>query len=302
MAKGSNKNNETRWWRQINQTPTKALSPEAKVRQRKFVIKTLTYSVAIILLMTILSAAVFLVNKHVLPVCLSPFSKEIENIDFESDGVLKKSHLITILKDYNGKVLMGIDIYELKEKLETIEQIKNAEIERKFPSTLIIKIKEHIPIFKIIVPNEKGKNQGYLVSDEGIIYKGYGYDPTTLKDLLYLKGVNLRKTDDGKFSRLGEIAGVRELIKLSKTSMPHLYKNWASISMEYMQFGPEAIGAFVKIITKTGMSIIFSPKGYMFQLERLDSLLTYVSQQKLDTIERIDLSINGQVAVKIARN
>lgn len=300
--KNKSSTSETRWWNKISQTPSKSLSVEGKTKRNKLFLKASAYAAVFVIALGVIGAGAYVINKHVLPTFLSPFSKGIKRIVVDSDGVLKDSHLLKILELHEDEPLMSLDIYELKNRLEQIAQVKSAVIERKFPSTLIISLKEHRPILKMVGYTEDGIKEGYLVSDEGEVFKGYGYSSEFLKQLIYLKGAQLRKRPEGTFYPIAELFTVNDLLSVARERMPHLYKRWADISIEYMRHGPQALGSFLKVRTKSGINIVFAPKAYMFQLERLDSILTYVSEQKLSTIERIDLSINGQVAVKIARN
>lgn len=227
---------------------------------------------------------------------------QLRHIIIKTDGVLTEA-AVKKFTDLNvGMDLLNVDIFELKERLEGISQVKSALVERLFPDTLKISLMEHQPIFKIVYLNEKGRREGLLVSTEGAIFKGIGYNREFLKELLFMEGVKLRKAN-GKFLPLVQVKSAVDLIVLAKNERPEMYKGWKSISFEYLE---DVLNthedSFIKIKTKGYGEIIFTPQHYELQMNRLGAIVNYIHEGHLAHIERIDLSMDGQAAVQIAKN
>lgn len=283
-------------WRMITQSGLKGVSPQSKKRRFFSRLKTLISFFGIGIFITALFFAVYFYKTHSPSTAFIPIIKHVE---IESDGVLMDSHLIRFINLPKDVHIMNVDIFHLKQRLESLAQVRSAVVERQFPDRLKIIIHEYHPILKVVAVDESGKHQGLLVSKEGHVFRGYGYSADNLKYLPYLTGINLRKSGKS-FKTILHMDYLYELIRCAQLESPQLYKSWKSISLEYCQNGNRTIGAFIKVKTRTMGEIIFAPKKFELQLNRLNSIVSYASKQKLATIERIDLSMGNQAAVKVA--
>ncbi len=229
--------------------------------------------------------------------------KSLKNIVFKTDGVLTQRWLQERLEFLKNKSLMQIDIFELKNNLESMGQIKIAIIERKFPDTLKIQVQEYHPAFRLTIPLKKQKNgkdqyASYLVSKEGHVYQGANYSQATLKNLPYLTGVKLRKVQ-GKFLDIPGIQGVSQLLEKAKLQYPKLYSRWKSISLEKFNPDPEAVGSLIIIQTRSWGKIYFASTQFDQQLSRLNYVIQYSDSQQLKFMESIDLTLQDQASLKL---
>lgn len=227
------------------------------------------------------------------------FASSIKHISIKSDGPLAERQLLPLINLNKDASIMSVDIFALKKRLETLPQVHNAVVERQFPDTLKISINEYKPILKVLAIDKHGKRHGLLVSDDGHVFKAYGYTAKNLKDLPYLTGIRLHKSGN-LFKTIPHMDCLSELLRCARLESPHLYKFWKSVSLEYCQNGNSALGSFIEVQTKNMGKIIFAPDKFELQLNRLNAIISYASKQKLATIERIDLSLDSQAAVKVA--
>jgi len=283
-------------WRKIEQSGLQSVSPQSKKRRSLMLLKAFIFIFGVSVFITLLVFSAVSFKKNSLS---NVFAPEIKYVDIESDGALTEVQLLPFLNLKKHISILNVDIFALKKRLETLEQVRNAVVERQFPDTLKILINEYKPIVKIIAIDERGKRQGLLVSENGHVFKAYGYSAKKLKHLPYLTGIRLIKSHNS-FKTIPHMDCLSELLRCAQLESPHLFKYWKSVSLEYCQYGNTSLGAFIEVQTKNLGEIIFTPDKFGLQLNRLNSIVSYASKQKLATIERIDLSLDNQAAVKVA--
>jgi len=296
-----NEKNAAASWRSLQQSRVKPVTAHAKSR-KKFTGKKVKIILVSGIAALMLIVSLFCINKESILSYFSPYSRKVKHIEVATDGVLPSDYVKNYLGLPEDIGLMNVDIFEVKGKLETIPQVRTAIVERDFPHTLRLSLEEYKPILKIVALNQKGQREGLFISKEGKVFKGVNYPKKTLKTLLYLSGINLKRNSKGEFNDIPYIPTIAEFLQLARSEMPHLYSSWRFISLEYFHEGPKALGSFIKIRTKDKIDIVFSPENFSMQLHRLDSIFSYASKKKLASIERVDLSLGNQVVVKIARD
>lgn len=284
-------------WREIPQSGVQGVSPQSKKRRRLVLLKTGSLIFGFLVMGLLIMLSVMFYKKHSSLNILAP---AVKYIDIESDGVLTELQLLPFIGLGEGVGLMEVDIFDLKERIEKIGQVRSAIVERQFPDTLKISISEYKPIVKIVTVDGKGKRRGFLVSEEGHVFKGYGYTAKKLKELPYLTGIRLHRKGNS-FKSILHMDCVSQLLRCAQLESPHLYKYWKSISFEYCQNGNVGLGSFIEVKTRNLGELIFAPDKFELQLNRLNTIVAYASKQKLATIERIDLSLGSQAVVKVGR-
>lgn len=282
-------------WRAIAQSGSglQGVTIHAKKRYFSLCLKTGLSFFCLGLLIVALIFAIYFFKNQALSITLP-----VKHIEIQTNGVLTTPLITSFLGLPKEIGIMSVDIFELQRRLESIEQIQEAIVERQFPDSIKITIREYLPIVKLICINESGKRQGLLVSKEGNVFKGYGYSKKKLQSLPYLTGIQLYKKGNA-FKKIDYMTYVDELLSCARLASPELFKYWKSISLEYCLYGNQDIGAFIKVRTKNLGEIIFAPEKFDLQLGRLNSIVSYASKQKLATIERIDLSLENQAVVKV---
>lgn len=283
-------------WRSIAQNVVPPITVYAKKRLFCSKVKICFAVIGLVSILIFLYLLKFLLEKKTLPSYLTTDLQCIKKIDFSTDGVLKREQFSKFLYGISNEHLMNLDLFSLKEKFETISQVKAAVLEREFPFTLCIKLSEYKPIAKIVI-----KNKGYFISEEGYLFRGRGYSKAVIKCLPYLEGFKIVLDKKNQLYRISHIESVRSLLELARFDFPTLYTQWQSISMEYVNEISGIISSFIKIRTRNNIEIFLAPDEFELQLKRLSLILAYASKEKLKTIERIDLTLNNQAAVKIAK-
>lgn len=73
----------------------------------------------------------------------------IRNIETASSGRLTKDHIKEFGGFYEGLNLFELDLRAVRKKLMDVPTIKSAEVQRKLPSTLVVKVSERIPLARV---------------------------------------------------------------------------------------------------------------------------------------------------------
>lgn len=295
ISASSSSNNS---WRSITQSGIKGVSIHAKKRFIFLCFKSLLFFICFIIFVLTIGYVIQFYRKNETSFTLIA---PVKNFEILSNGTLTDTLIIPFLNLPKNIGIMNVDIFELQKKLESLGQIKEASVERKFPDTIQITLSEYLPILKIVAVDNLGKRQGLLVSKEGQVFQGYGYSRKDLKKLPYLTGIQLYKSGNS-FKNIPNMICIHDLLSCAQIESPHLFKYWQSVSMEYCLYENNNLGSFIKVKSKNLGEIIFAPEKFEMQLGRLNSIVSYASKEKLATIERIDLSLENQAVVKIMNN
>lgn len=285
-------------WRTITQSGLKGVSVHAKKRHFSLRLKAYTLFGGFMVLVGMLIFGIYFYKKYSLSEAFMPLVKHFE---VQSNGALTEFLLVPLIGLRKDVGIMNVDIFDMQRRLESLMQVREATIERKFPDAIKITINEYLPIVKVVTVNECGKRKGLLISKEGHVFRGYGYSSKQLRQIPYLTGIQLYKSGKA-FSSVPNMDRLDELLRCAQLEVPQLYKYWKSISLTYCQNENIHLGSFIKVRTRNLGELIFSPEKFELQLDRLKSIVVYASEQKLATIERIDLSMGNQAIVKVMSN
>ena len=222
----------------------------------------------------------------------------VESILFYTDGVLTSSWLEDTIGSQIGMPVMEIDIFALKAVLEDHAQVKDASIERSFPSDLRIDVSERKPVMRLVTANADGKRRLRLVARDGVVYQGVGYSMSALKQLPYLQPY---QHADGSYFPLLGIEPVVELLDLVRDTQPELFDSWQVVSLQHYNGRTGLPGQVIEIRSKTVPKIVFGvSKDFALQLDRLMYLLEYFKKNGDPSLKRIDLSLRGAAAVQLS--
>lgn len=233
-------------------------------------------------------------KKAVVAVAVNP----IEGILFETNGVLTERWLEDKIGSQVGIPIMEVDIFSLKSKLEEHSQVKSASVERVFPSDLRIDITEREPVMRLLTVDSSGKRSLRLVARDGVVYHGYGYSATALKQLPYLQPY---RHADGSYLPLLGMEPVVELLDLTRSVQPKLFNTWQVVSLQYYNGRTGLPGQVIEVRSTIVPKIVFGiSKDAALQLDRLVYILDYFEKNGDPSLKRIDLSLRGAAAVQLS--
>jgi hypothetical protein len=229
-------------------------------------------------------------------------AEPLGQIHFDTDGVLTRKWVGRTLSIRPGTTLLDLSIFELKERLEMSGQVESAVVERHFPDTLKIVLKERIPVARLAVEDGFGGIETLMVAADGTVYRGRDYDPVFEKMLPYLDGVVPVKDALGNFKPIRGMGLASEFLSISRYRFPEFYHDLRVVDLGDMQAGSELPGAGFEARCRNYPAIRFAPEGLDRQLDRLEVVLRDLNDRieearPRDAVERVDLSMDGPVVV-----
>lgn len=298
-SKGGSSATGSQSWRELAGTPRKRVnSPQARKRRQAKWLKALLAVLLLAGLIALVFWLVSLIRSRDEPIHISTPSGAIEQILFSTDGVLPDRWLGTVIRLGQGTTMMEIDIYGIKQSLENEPQVVSATVERVFPGSLKISVKERQPALRIALQGQNGQPEQRIVARDGTIYPGVGYPRAALARLPFLQPY---RYSDGSIQPLRGIDRVADLLTVARQKQPDFYRTWKVVSLEHYSGDASLFGEVIEIRSTYVPRIIFGAStDFGLQLDRLQVILEHVRARGNPSMKRIDLSLRDAAAVQFS--
>jgi hypothetical protein len=289
-------------WRSLRPSSSRKSSSRIVARRRLLIAGRIFCLIGVLTMAGLLYQNVFL-GTHPNIVGQKDFtgrSLPVERIVFRTDGALTQKWFTNWMGPLRGLSLAEINLPKLHQNLIAEDQVLSAQINRKFPATLIVFIKERDPLLVLRMRDNKKKYRDWLVSSDGFLYEGTGYSNASLRMLPSLKvgvGAIQKNSQNNGYKPLSEIPVVAPLLELARSEYPEIFRDWKVVS--YNRPKDNDPGANITITSKRVGSIRFDPSDYATQLKRLRYLLDEPKFSQVPFINSIDLSHGRSVFAKI---
>ena len=295
--KGSSSATGEQTWRALAGPRRKKLnSTQAKKRRMNNLLRVVGFLVALSVFPALLVFAIGAFREREAPIQINTPSRVIENLIFETDGVLPDRWLGQVIGLRKGTTMMEVDLQAIKEAIEEAPQVKSASIARVFPSALKISIEEHEPVMRLAVQGADGQREQRIVSREGVIYKGAGYSKATLSRLPFVLPY---RHPDGSYQPMQGIETVAGLLERARVKNPEFFRTWKVASLEHYSGEKDLPGRIIEIRSTLVKRILFSATmDFDQQLDRLQVIFNYLAQRGDPSVKHIDLSLRGSAAVQ----
>ncbi len=295
---GTSAGGEQSWRELAGPRRSRVNSPQARKRRQTRWMKFLAGLMVLSVVIGGLAWAGMALQNRENKIPITPSSKPIERILFDTDGVLPNHWLSKTIKLRPGMAMMDADIHALKKTLEADVQVKSASVERVFPSDLRIRVSERVPALRMAIAGPDGKPLMRLVGRDGVVYSGLGYPKATLANLPFVQPY---RRADGRFFPMRGIEKVAELLELARSTEPKFFRSWQVVSLEHYSGDLDLPGQVIEVRSTMVPRILFSASAdYGRQLDRLAYILEYVKNQGNPAFERIDLSLRDSAAVQFS--
>lgn len=223
-------------------------------------------------------------------------SEPVKEIVVLTDGVLTQKWTAGMLNLPKGASLMALDLRALRNKLTVFGQVRVAVLTSSFPDTLVVTLQERTPVARIQASEGFGQTRQLLVSKDGTVYEGIGYDRTLLASLPWLDGVRLVRAKDGPgFAPIAGMEEVSALLTTAQLQAPHLYRSWMVVSLERLESADEIL-----VKAQDVPRIVFSRKrDYFKQVAQLDYVIDASHVLPEPNLQSVNLTFEGQVPVRL---
>ncbi|MDR1438092.1 MAG: FtsQ-type POTRA domain-containing protein [Puniceicoccales bacterium] len=233
---------------------------------------------------------------------ISPGSKkylgiphQVQRIEFFTNGTLDRNWVLRILHLQKQTDLDSIDVKYCRNALLRASQICEVEVERIYPSTLRIQLRERIPILKV----RRENNQGYyFVDGSGYVFERVGPGKDEFESILLLDGtVDLRRVICG--DHIPYVKDLERFLTLARKRIPLIAQKWSSIRIDEDAYNLMNRLPFIEVHGDDVCSILFRNDAYLQQFEKLEYILAEASRRHQLPLQKIDLTVPGRAYVKL---
>lgn len=298
--KRKSKGRNGRDWTAVRQSKTrKPPTRTAWWRRIRIRFQTLAFWLAGVSGLAFLVLAVSYFTSNPLDVNLAGPCGKLGKLEFQTNGSLDHDWLEQTLDIPSDTSLMELNLLELKNSLLKIGQVADAQVQRRHPDILRIKVTEHLPILKIYIADPEMGKKCLLVSEQGVVFNGVGHPAGVVSELPILFGGRLLKGEDG-FLPLEVVRKIKPLMDTTREHYPHLLRDWNRIRFDVAQGGKDLEG-LIRIRSKQAREVIFSTEmDYLTQLNRLEYVLNYSDREGWTPLALVDLPGRKSATVRLS--
>jgi hypothetical protein len=280
-------------WKEIEQLLTSpAITPIAKHRRRWIALKRVALVLVVLVVVGLCLSGFWFLRTH--SRTLAPYVQKTQtNIVFFSDGQLTRNWFDEHFQNLGQKGLLSIDINAIQSAILRDSQVLSVSVERHFPSTLRVNIRERRPLGRIKV-REAGHTQIYYLSPDGTFYTSADYIPPI--NLPFITAADIVATPDG-LAPLPGASTIAEIINGLKTDYPQLASEMAYLNLKSWVF-PITEQTCVAIDLRQNTTLRFSGNDIPRQLARLREVLNLLEDEHGSIKNKtIDLTYPDRVAI-----
>lgn len=225
----------------------------------------------------------------------------VDALVMRTDGVLSQDWLARTLALPRGVTLMELDIQKLRSQLESYEQIRSANVRRRFPSTLEVSLAERAPVARVMAQIGNDAPQALLVARDGVVFPGVGFSREIQQDLPYLDGIKMVRRDGQHYLPIKGMDIVSDLLATARNDAPQLYRDWKVVSLARLEDEGEIL-----VRSKTVEQIVFTTRtsdDFLKQVAQLDVLLDSIRAQTGQPVREINFAVgrmsDGRIQVPV---
>ena len=283
-------------WRDLNAASSKKrrkipLSLRAKLRVAWLWIR----AVALIAIVGALGyGAYYLYENTFFEEIFSAKSGEVKRVEFKTDGLITAKWLADFVNIPKNAKLNEVDIFAIKNALTALPQVESAAVERAYPDAIKITLVEYKPFMKLFT-QVSGKQRIFIMTLGGKFFEPVCIPPEMIDAMPKLEGWKpvFSGSSPADYKAAGKVA---EFLEAAYKYAPQEARSWKRIDVSELESRTLPL---ICVRTDSDMEIVFAPRDYKKQFERLEYILRYRKENPLTIIKRIDLSIKGWAPVKI---
>jgi cell division septal protein FtsQ len=235
------------------------------------------------------------IRKNIQPI----FTQPVCQIKFQTNGTLNRQWLRSFLAFPQGTDIMDVDISAIKHRIEQCSQIEEAHVERQFPDTIQVTLRERIPVLRILVRDGQSHREMF-VDGEGVVFSCESIAEIERKTMPFLNGTTLKRMGDGRYEKLETLEKVCELLTLAKTKYWPIYAQMEVISIEKLR-KKSVPWSKINVRCHCASTIIFKDSDFDEQLKRLSFILSTQKVKNNLPVERIDLSFGKDAVINFRK-
>jgi hypothetical protein len=288
-------------WKKIPQRAGKqTITRESRILRMRRLVKFATVSLGTGSLVLALALLGYYVAKTPKAQALHDAAASFVELDIQTDGVLPPAWIEYRMALAENLGLLQIDMTTVKETLESYPQIKEASIEREFPSKLCVRVRERVPAFRMKLKQESGESEIYLVDEEGYVFRNIRFPDQVTARLPFIAGVDLHQSTTG-YHPIASVPLLAELYRTVSENYPDIARSWSVLFADQLIMAQSFTEGYIRVQSTVVPEILFRPENFAKQLERLDYILDSQGGVSVSSVSRVNLSLLDQPTVEFAK-
>lgn len=219
-------------------------------------------------------------------------SLAVREVVVEVDGVLSPEEVRRLAAVPTGRNILSVDLPQLRDRLQNHPRIASARIVAEFPGTLLIRIRERLPIAAVEPLSRNGLQARYLLDETGHML--LPLDPSSApEEAVAAEGALpvLLGYDPRRPTAQADTLRALEFIRSYESAAPGSLPEIRSVSISEP-------GVLV-VATTTSGEVTFAARDYGTQLQRWGDILRRLEALKESrTIRSLDLSVSQNSPIR----
>ncbi|MDR0727808.1 MAG: FtsQ-type POTRA domain-containing protein [Puniceicoccales bacterium] len=220
----------------------------------------------------------------------------VQNIEFSTNGCLDRTWVLKVLQLQKEMELNDVDVQACRTALLRASQVIDVDVERVYPATLRVRIRERVPVFKI---RSSDGHKVYLFDADGYVFEQIGISKEKLSHIPYVLGLGADRISVG--NRIPLIKDLYVFWNLARRHAPELVKKWRMAVVDEQAYNLMGHLPFIEVRAEEVRSILFKKGSYEVQLEKLEYILNDARKRHQLPLQRIDLTVPDRAYVKPGR-
>jgi cell division septal protein FtsQ len=220
---------------------------------------------------------------------------QLRTIEVETDGTMQREHIMGVAELREGENIFAVNLGRVRERLQQLPQVDDAQVVRKLPGEIDIKISERKPVAWITSEKELNdpfvSDAAFLVDARGVLMKEKRLLPEYL-GLPLIAGCAAEPLEPGKTVESFEAKAALELLRLSTRSFMQTRFQIREIDLSK--------GYCLLVTDKNHTRVAFGFDNLDTQLQRLEQFLVYADDTKQE-LATINLLVQRNIPVTFAK-
>src|SRR4051812_11202144 len=221
---------------------------------------------------------------------------QLSQIEIQTDGALQRDQILKATEIREGQNIFGINLAQVRDRLQQLPQVDEAQVLRKLPGEIDIRITERKPIAWITsdkqISDPFASDVAFLVDARGVLMKEKKLLPEYL-GLPLVTGCTSESLEPGKTVDSFEGKAALELLRLSTRSFMQMRFQIREIDVSK--------GYCLVVSDKNHTRVTFGFDNLDAQLQRLEQFLVYADDSKRD-LATVNLLVQRNIPVTFGRN
>ena len=220
----------------------------------------------------------------------------LSQIDIQTDGSLQRDQILKATEIREGENIFQVNLAQVRDRLQQLPQVDEAQVLRKLPGEIDIRITERKPIAWITsdkqISDPFASDVAFLVDARGVLMKEKKLLPEYL-GLPLITGCTSESLEPGKTVASFEGKAALELLRLSTRSFMQTRFLIREIDLSK--------GYCLVVSDKNHSRVTFGFDNLDAQLERLEQFLVYADDSKQE-LATVNLMVQRNIPVTFGRN